>query len=117
MRCITPLMLTARKYRNRASKLVILSIGSRLRDNAFDLPVPCEIGHGFEPSSFVFLRGIFAFRRRVRRTADQRDSAELLSDAVRRSFKAGNESSNPPPSSRESANFRARQRSVTNLAV
>src|SRR6516162_9534836 len=83
-------MLTARKYRNRASKLVILSIGSRLRDNAFDLPVPCEIGHGFEPSSFVFLRGIFAFRRRVRRTADQRDSAELLSDAVRRSFKARN---------------------------
>ena len=39
-------MLTARKYRNRASKLVILSIGSRLKDNAFDLPVPCEIGHG-----------------------------------------------------------------------
>jgi len=65
----------------------------------------------------MFLRGIFAFRRRVRRTSDQRDSAELLSGAVRRSFKAGNESSNPPPSSRESANFRARQRSVTNLAV
>jgi hypothetical protein len=41
-------MLTARKYRNRASKPVILSIGSRLKDNAFDLPVPCEIGHGFE---------------------------------------------------------------------
>src|SRR6516162_3962260 len=39
-------MLTARKYRNRASKLVILSIGSRLKDNAFDLPVPSEIGHG-----------------------------------------------------------------------
>ena len=71
----------------------------------------------FEPLSFMFLRGIFAFRRRVRRTSDQRDSAELLSGAVRRSFKAGNESSNPPPSSRESANFRARQRSVTNLAV
>jgi hypothetical protein len=44
-------MLTARKYRNRASMPVILSIGSRLTDNAFDLPVPCEIGHGFEPSS------------------------------------------------------------------
>src|SRR6516165_7727872 len=83
-------MLTARKYQNRASKLVILSIGSRLKDNAFDLPVPCEIGHGFEPSSFMFLSGIFAFRRRVRRTADQRDSAELLSGAVRRSFKARN---------------------------
>jgi hypothetical protein len=54
-------MLTARKYRNRASKPVILSIGSRLKDNAFDLPVPCEIGHGFEPSSFMFLRETFAF--------------------------------------------------------
>src|SRR6516165_11080219 len=83
-------MLTTRKYQNRVSKLVILSIGSWLKDNAFDLPVPCEICRGFEPSSFVFLRGIFAFRRRVRRTADQRDSAELLSDAVRRSFKARN---------------------------
>ena len=31
-------MLTARKYRNRASKLVILSVGSRLKDNAFGLP-------------------------------------------------------------------------------
>jgi len=59
-------MVTARKYRNRASKPVILSIGSRLKDNAFDLPVPCEIGDGFEPSSFMFLRGTFAFRRRER---------------------------------------------------
>jgi hypothetical protein len=47
-------MLTARKYRDRASKRVILSIGSRLKGNAFDLPVPCEMGHGFEPSSFIF---------------------------------------------------------------
>src|SRR6516164_127089 len=83
-------MLTARKYRNRASKLVILSICSRLKDSAFDLRVPCEIGHGFEPSSFIFLRGTFALCRRVRRTADQRHSAELLSGAVRRSFKARN---------------------------
>ena len=37
-------MLTARKYRNRASKLVILSIGSRRESNAFGLPVPREIG-------------------------------------------------------------------------
>ena len=47
-------MLTARKYRNRASKLVILSIGSRLEGNAFGLPVPWEIGHGLKPSSFIF---------------------------------------------------------------
>ena len=61
-------MLTARKYRNRASKRVILSIGSRLEGNAFDLPLPCEIGHGFEPSSFIFLRGtLFAFRGRHNR--------------------------------------------------
>ena len=58
-------MLAACKYRNQASKRVILSIGSRLAGNAFDLPVPCEIGHGFEPSSFIFLRGtLFAFRVR-----------------------------------------------------
>jgi len=42
---------------------VILSIGSRLKGNAFDLLVPCEIGDGFEPSSFIFLHGTFAFRR------------------------------------------------------
>ena len=59
-------MLTAHKYRDRASKRVILSIGSRLKGNAFDLPFPCEIGHCFEPSSFMFLRGTFAFRRRER---------------------------------------------------
>src|SRR6516162_9256354 len=41
-------MLTARRYRNQASKPVILSIGSRLKGNAFDLPVPCEIGRGFD---------------------------------------------------------------------
>ena len=37
-------MLTARKYQNRASKLVILSIGSQREGNAFGLPVPREIG-------------------------------------------------------------------------
>jgi hypothetical protein len=47
-------MLKAREYRNRASKRVILSIGSRLKGNAFDLPVPCEIGHRFESSCFSF---------------------------------------------------------------
>ena len=47
-------MLTARKYRNRASKRVTLSIGSRLKGNAFDLPVPCEIGQvlSLRPLSF-----------------------------------------------------------------
>ena len=59
-------MLTACKHRNQTSKPVILSIGSRLKGNAFDLPVPCEIGHGAEPSSFMFLRGTFAFCRRER---------------------------------------------------
>jgi hypothetical protein len=57
-------MLMGRKYRNQTSKPVILSIGSRLKGNAFNLPFPCKIGHGFEPSSFMFLRGIFAFCRR-----------------------------------------------------
>ena len=58
-------MLAARKSRNQASKRVILSIGSRLEGNEFDLPVPCEIGHGFEPSSFIFLHGtLFAIRVR-----------------------------------------------------
>jgi hypothetical protein len=58
-------MRTARKYRNQASKRVILSIGSRLEGDAFDLPVPCEIGHSFEPSFFIFLREtLFAFRVR-----------------------------------------------------
>ena len=59
-------MLTTGKYRKRVSKRVILSIGSRLKGNAFDLLVPCEIGDGFEPSSFIFLHGTFAFRRRER---------------------------------------------------
>ena len=59
-------MLTACRYRNQSSKTVILSIGSRLKGNSFDLPVPCEIGRGFEPSSFMFLRGTFAFGRRER---------------------------------------------------
>ena len=71
-------MLTARKYRNRASKLVIFSIGSRLKDNAFDLPVPSEIGHGLEPWNLCVL------------PENQTDSAELLPGAVRRSFKARN---------------------------
>src|SRR6516164_8009373 len=71
-------MPTARKYRNRVSKLVIFSIGSRLKDNAFDLPVPSEIGHGFEPWNLCVL------------PENQTDSAELLPGAVRRSFKARN---------------------------
>jgi hypothetical protein len=45
-------MLTAGKYRKRVSKRVILSIGSRLKGNAFDLLVPCEIGHGLYLSSW-----------------------------------------------------------------
>jgi hypothetical protein len=97
-------MLTARKYRNRASKPVILSIGSRAEGQCIRSPGSVEIGHGFKPSSFMFLRRTFAFRRRERSGDGPKfrihlpqavsqtdwDGAELLSGAVRCSFKARN---------------------------
>jgi hypothetical protein len=96
-------MLTTRKYRKRASKRVILFIGSRLNDNAFDLPVPCEIGHGFEPSSFMFLPW------NLRVPPGESDGLQikgLAQNSCRVRFdahsKRGTESSNPPPSSGES---------------
>src|SRR5215831_17209496 len=74
-------MLTARQYRNRPSKRVILSIGSRREGNACDLPGPCEIGHGFEPVPCLSPRKPIRIPLRDR---------------------SGTERSNPSPSSGES---------------
>ena len=78
-------MLTARQYRNRPSKRVILSIGSRREGNACDLQVSCEIGHGFEPVPYISPRKPIRIPPRDR---------------------SGTERSNPSPSSRESASRR-----------
>ena len=100
-------MLTARKYRNRASKLVILSIGSRREGNAFDLPVRAR-------SATVLSLRPLCFSVEPSRSAGERDGLQIkgiAQNSCRARFdahsKCGTESSNPPPSSGESANFRS----------
>src|SRR6516162_9587470 len=95
-------MLTARKYRNRASKIVILSIGSRLKDNAFDLRFRARL------ATVLSLRPL-CFSVESSRSAGESDGLQIKGiarNSCRARFdahsKRGTESSNPPPSSGES---------------
>src|SRR6516225_12397901 len=63
-------MVTARKYRNRASKLVILSIGSRREGNAFDLPVRAR-------SATVLSLRPLCFSVEPSRSAGERDGLQI----------------------------------------
>src|SRR6516165_12053937 len=99
-------MLTARKYRNRASKIVILSIGSRLKDNAFDLRFRARL------ATVLSLRPL-CFSVESSRSAGESDGLQIkgiAQNSCRAGFdahsKRGTESSNPPPSSKGSANHR-----------
>jgi len=88
-------MVTARKYRNRASKLVILSIGSRREGNAFDLPVRAR-------SATVLSLRPLCFSVEPSRSAGERDGLQIkgiAQNSCRARFdahsKRGTESSNP----------------------